>query len=182
MVKRFNLNNALKHAKTMPSATLSLIVWSAITIWATIISKNIWVLLCAIPFIIALTLIPLKISKMNNDLSQQLLPDYERDLSTTKIKDITKDMLNHQVKVIGTVEKIIYGVSPKPTVKIKDETGEILSLLLVPLPDEVKKGDKIELYGIITKHYKYFGFMGIPKLWKPKIFGIGVNKVYQCNK
>ncbi|WP_292460227.1 hypothetical protein [Methanothermococcus sp.] len=177
MVKRFNLNNALKHAKTMPSATISMIIWSAITIWATIISKNIWVLLCAIPFIIALTLIPLKISKMNNDISQELLPKYEKTLSTTKIGDITKDMLNQKVKIEGIVEKITYGISPKPTIIIRDETGEILSLLIVPLPEDVKKGDRVALYGIVSKHYKYFGFMGIPKLWKPKIFGIGVNKV-----
>ncbi len=161
----------------MPSAMLSLILWSAITIWATIISKNIWVFLCAIPFIIALTLIPLKISKMNNDISQELLPKYEKVLSTIKIGDITKNMLNQKVKVEGTVEKIIYGISPKPTVKIKDETGEITSLLIVPLPENIKKGDRVALYGVVSKHYKYFGFMGIPKLWEPKIFGIGVIKL-----
>ncbi len=176
-VKKFNPNKIVRYAKTMPSATLSLIIWSAVTIWATILSKNIWVLLCAIPFIIALTLIPLKISRMNYDISQELLPNYEKALSTINIGDITKDMLNQQVKVVGTVEKIIYGISPKPTIKIKDETGEIYSLLIIPLPEDIKKGDKIALYGIVSKHYKYFGFMGIPKLWEPKIFGIGVNKL-----
>ncbi|ABR56165.1 conserved hypothetical protein [Methanococcus aeolicus Nankai-3] len=177
MVKKFNIDNVIKHAKTMPSAALSLIIWSAITIWATIISKDIWVLLCALPFIIALTIIPLIISKMNNNISQELIPEYEKKLSTTKIGDINKEMLNQQVKVVGTVEKITYGISPKPTIRIKDETGKILSLLIVPLPEGVKKGDKIALYGVISKHYKYFGFMGVPKLWKPKIFGIGVNKL-----
>ncbi|AEH07189.1 hypothetical protein [Methanothermococcus okinawensis] len=177
MVKKFNLNNILRHAKTMPSATLSLIIWSAIAIWATIMSKNIWILVCSIPFIIALTLIPLKISSMNYDISQELLPKYENTLSTTKIGNITKEMLNQKVKVEGTVEKIIYGISPKPTIKIRDDTGEIYTLLIVPLPEGVKKGDKIALYGIVSKHYKYFGFMGIPKLWKPKIFGIGVDKL-----
>ncbi len=50
-------------------------------------------------------------------------------------------------------------------------------MLFTPLPDGVKKGDKIELYGVVTKHYKFFGFMGIPRLWKPKIYGIGVKKL-----
>ena len=173
MVKKFNLKNIIKYAKTMPSATLSLIFWSIITIWATIISKNIWVLVCAIPFIIALTIIPLKISNMNMEISDELMPTYEKTLPLTKIGDITKDMLNRQVKVRGTIEKIVYNISPKPTVKLKDDSSKIWSLLLVPLPENAKKGDEIEVYGVITKHYKYFGFMGIPKLWEPKIFGIG---------
>ncbi|MDK2789881.1 MAG: hypothetical protein PWP15_388 [Methanothermococcus sp.] len=179
MVKKSNtsMKEIIKHAKTTPSATLSLIVWSLITIWATIYSKNIWVFICSLPFIVGLTIIPLKISEMNSELSQKLSALYGASLTINKIEDVTKDMLNSQVKIAGIIEKITYGISPKPTIKIKDETGEIYSMLFTPLPDGVKKGDKIELYGVVTKHYKFFGFMGIPRLWKPKIYGIGVKKL-----
>lgn len=114
---------------------------------------------------------------MNSELSQKLSALYGASLTINKIEDVTKDMLNSQVKIAGIIEKITYGISPKPTIKIKDETGEIYSMLFTPLPDGVKKGDKIELYGVVTKHYKFFGFMGIPRLWKPKIYGIGVKKL-----
>ncbi|EHP85777.1 OB-fold nucleic acid binding domain-containing protein [Methanotorris formicicus] len=176
-VKRFNTNKILKHTKASPSATISIIFWITIVVLATTFSKNIWIFILSIPFIVGLIVIPLKISKMNNEISEQLIPLYEKNAKSYKIKDITKETLNQWVKVSGIVEKVIYGLSPKPTIKIKDETGEIFANLIVAPNDNIKKGDKVEIYGVVTKHYKFFGFMGIPKLWKPKIYGIGVKKL-----
>ncbi|ACV24470.1 hypothetical protein Mefer_0651 [Methanocaldococcus fervens AG86] len=171
------MKKIIRFAKTMPSATLSLVFWGGITIFATIISKNIWILILSIPFLLGLTYVPYKVSNMNKNISEELIPIYQKNAPLLKISEITKDKLNERVKVIGTIEKIIYGISPKPTIRIKDDTGSIYVSLIVPLPEDVNVGDKVEIYGVVTKHYKFFGFMGIPKLWKPKIYGIGAKKL-----
>ncbi len=177
MVKTFKITKLIRFAKTMPSATVSLLFWSGVVIYATIISKNMWILILSIPFLFGLTYIPYKISEMNRNISENLIPIYQTNVPLLKIGEITKDKLNERVKIVGTIEKIIYGVSPKPTIRVKDDTGSIYVNLIVPLPEGTKLGDKVEVYGVVTKHYKFFGFMGIPKLWNPKIYGIGVKKL-----
>ncbi|GAA0128000.1 hypothetical protein MMMIC1C10_04240 [Methanococcus maripaludis] len=172
-----SLSDLKRHAKTTPSAFISLMICLVFTAWSLYISRNIWILIMAIPFILGLTLIPIKISQMNKELSDQLLPEYIHYANEYKISEITKDTLNQRVKVVGKLDKIIYGISTKPTIRIKDDTGEIFSNLISPVPEGIKKGDIIELYGVVAKHYKFFGIMGIPNLWKPKIYGIGVRKI-----
>ncbi|MBP2171887.1 hypothetical protein [Methanococcus voltae] len=166
----------LYHAKTTPSATASLIIWTAFSVWATIQSNNPWLFVVCIPFILGLTLIPLKVSKMNRNLSNDLLPQYIGSTKEYKISEITKDKVNEKVKLVGTLDKVIYGVSAKPTIRLKDNSGEIYANLIAPIPEDIKKGDTVELYGVVAKHYYLFGFIGIPKLWKPKIYGIGLIK------
>ena len=177
MVGTSKIKELVKFAKSMPSATVSLIFWSGMVVFATLISKNFWIAVLSIPFLLGLIYIPYKISTINKNLSESLIPIYQKEVPLLKIGEITKDRLNERVKIMGTVEKIIYGISPKPTILVKDDTGSIYVNLIAPPPDDVKIGDRVEVYGVVTKHYKFFGFMGIPKLWKPKIYGIGVKKL-----
>ncbi|ABR54516.1 conserved hypothetical protein [Methanococcus vannielii SB] len=170
------ISELTRHAKTTPSAFISLIICLIFTAWSVYVSKNLWILLMSIPFILGLTLIPIKISNMNKKISDELLPEYVDVSKEYKISEITKESLNNRVKIVGKLDKVIYGISTKPTIRVSDETGKIFSNLISPVPDGIKKGDMIELYGIVAKNYKFFGIIGIPNLWAPKIYGIGVRK------
>ena len=112
MVGTSKIKELVKFAKSMPSATVSLIFWGGMVVFATLISKNFWIAVLSIPFLLGLIYIPYKISTINKNLSESLIPIYQKEVPLLKIGEITKDRLNERVKIMGTVEKIIYGISP----------------------------------------------------------------------
>jgi len=111
------------------------------------------VLIWAVPSAVMLILIPLALNYMSQKQYASLVPVYEAEAKTTRIRAINLNMLGQPVRVKGVVERVYFQFLNRPQYLVADRTGEISVKMFTSPAEDVEKGDVVEVLGVIVKRY-----------------------------
>ncbi|MDD2473236.1 MULTISPECIES: nucleotide-binding protein [unclassified Methanoculleus] len=113
------------------------------------VSALIW----SVPAAVMLILIPLALNYMSQKQYASLVPTYEAEARTVRIREINLNMLGTPVRVKGVVERTYYQFLNRPQYLVADRTGEISVKMFTSPLEDVQKGDVVEVLGVIVKRY-----------------------------
>jgi hypothetical protein len=122
-------------------------------IYSYLISKSFKVLMYGIPMLIALFVIPIFLNYMSQEQYADLLPQYQRDAKTVRIKAINLNMLGEPVRFEGVVEETFFWYLNRPSFLVGDKSGEISVKMFTSPKEDVQKGDVVEVIGMVMKRY-----------------------------
>ena len=113
------------------------------TIIAIVNTRDYHLLTLAIPMLLALLVIPMIFSSLNQQVSSEIDEAHAARLKLEKIQNINMSRIGEPVKVIGTVEKVSFRWMNRPLLSIRDNTGTIPVIIFTSFPSDVMVGDKI---------------------------------------
>jgi len=112
-------------------------------------SQLIWL----IPVLFMLLGIPLALNYMSRSEYADLLPHYEVEAKTVRIRLINESMVGKPVRIEGVVERVYFQFLNRPQYLIADRSGAI-SVKMFTSPDEnVKVNDVVEVLGQVIRRY-----------------------------
>ncbi|MCE5337649.1 MAG: nucleotide-binding protein [Methanomicrobiaceae archaeon] len=111
------------------------------------------VLIWSVPAAVMLLIIPLALNYMSQSQYASLVPVYEAEARTTRIREINLNMLGEPVRVKGVVERVYFQFLNRPQYLVADRTGEISVKMFTSPAEDVEKGDVVEVLGVIVKRY-----------------------------
>lgn len=117
------------------------------------ISRSSTVLVFGIPMLLAIFLIPILLNYMSQEQYAGLLPQYEKDAKTVRIKAINANMLGEAVRVEGVVEQVHFWYLNRPSFLVGDKSGEISVKMFTSPREDIHKGDTVEVIGRVIKRY-----------------------------
>lgn len=116
-------------------------------------TEDVSVLIWAVPSAVMLILIPLALNYMSQKQYASLVPVYEAEAKTTRIRAINLNMLGQPVRVKGVVERVYFQFLNRPQYLVADRTGEISVKMFTSPAEDVHEGDVVEVLGTIVKRY-----------------------------
>ena len=114
---------------------------------------NVSVLIWSVPAAVMLLIIPLALNYMSQSQYASLVPVYEAEARTTRIREINLNMLGEPVRVKGAVERVYFQFLNRPQYLVADRTGKISVKMFTSPAEDVEKGDVVEVLGVIVKRY-----------------------------
>jgi hypothetical protein len=112
-------------------------------------SQLIWL----IPILFMLLVIPMALNYMSRSQYADLLPHYETEAKTVRIKLINESMVGKPVRIEGVVERVYFQFLNRPQYLVADRSGSI-SVKMFTSPDEnVKVNDVVEVLGQVIRRY-----------------------------
>lgn len=110
-------------------------------------------LIWAVPAAVMLVIIPAALNYMSQKQYASLVPVYEAEAKTMRIRAITLNMLGRPVRIKGVVERAYFQFLNRPQYLVADRTGEISVKMFTSPAEDVKKGDVVEVLGTVVKRY-----------------------------
>ncbi|MEG3055246.1 MAG: nucleotide-binding protein [Methanoculleus sp.] len=110
-------------------------------------------LIWAVPAAVMLILIPAALNYMSQKQYASLVPVYEAEAKTTRIRAINLNMLGKPVRVKGVVERVYFQFLNRPQYLVADRTGEISVKMFTSPAGDVQEGDVVEVLGTVVKRY-----------------------------
>jgi len=112
-------------------------------------SQLIWL----IPVLFMLLVIPMALNFMSRSQYADIIPHYEAEAKTVRIKLINENMVGKPVRIEGVVERVYFQFLNRPQYLIADRSGAI-SVKMFTSPDEnVKVNDVVEVLGQVIRRY-----------------------------
>jgi hypothetical protein len=123
------------------------------SIAAPVRSNLIWI----IPTLAMLLLIPLALNYMSQKEYAELEPMYRSQAKNIRIVMINESMIGQIVRVEGVVERVYFQFLNRPQYLVADRSGEISVKMFTTPRERVKKGDVVEVLGMIINRYMVYG-------------------------
>ena len=117
------------------------------------VSMLIW----AVPAAIMLLVIPVALNYMSQTQYASLVPVYEAEARTVRVREINLNMLGEPVRIKGVVERVYFQFLNRPQYLVADRTGEISVKMFTSPAEDVQKGDVVEVLGMVVKRYLLSG-------------------------
>jgi hypothetical protein len=130
-----------------------ILIFGLFLLYAYRSSGNITVLTFGIPMLVVLFLIPIVLNYMSQQHYAELLPEYQRDAQPVRIKAINMNMLGKPVRFDGVVERASFLYLNRPQFLVGDKSGEISVKMFTSPHEDIKKGDIVEVIGMVMKRY-----------------------------
>jgi hypothetical protein len=131
--------------------TLALILASQYS--AEVRSNLIWM----IPALFMLLVIPVALNYMSRSQYAELVPEYERQAKTVRVKLINENMIGKIVRIEGVVERVHFQFINRPQYSVADRSGAI-SVKMFTSPDEtIKVNDVVVVLGQVIRRYMVTG-------------------------
>jgi len=112
-------------------------------------SQLIWL----VPALFMLLILPLALNYMSRREYAELVPEYEREAKTIRVKLINESMIGKIVRIEGVVERAHFQFLNRPQYSVADRSGEI-SVKMFTSPDEdIKVNDVVEVLGQVIRRY-----------------------------
>jgi len=112
-------------------------------------SQLIWL----IPVLFMLLVIPMALNFMSRSQYADIIPHYEAEAKTVRIKLINENMVGKPVRIEGVVERVYFQFLNRPQYLIADRSGAI-SVKMFTSPDEnVKVNYVVEVLGQVIRRY-----------------------------
>jgi hypothetical protein len=106
-----------------------------------------------IPCVFMLLVIPVALNYMSRKQYADLIPEYERQAKTVRVKMINENMIGKTVRINGVVEGVHYQFLNRPQYSVADRSGAI-SVKMFTSPDEdVRVNDIVEVLGQVIRRY-----------------------------
>ena len=130
------------------------VVFTILLIVASFISPSVRSnLLWLIPCLFMPLVIPLVLNYMSRRQYADLIPEYEQQAKTVRVKMINENMIGKIVRINGVVERVHFQFLNRPSYSVADRSGEI-SVKMFTSPDEdVKVNDIVEVLGQVIRRY-----------------------------
>jgi hypothetical protein len=109
-------------------------------------------LLYAIPGLILLIAIPMALGWMSRKSFARAEVSYDEQARRYKIGKISESARGRAVRITGTVEKVSFRWLNRPHFQVKDDTGVIRVVLFTSPEERVRKGDRVEVLGMVMKN------------------------------
>ncbi len=114
-------------------------------------------LIWGIPTLFMLLIIPLVLNYMSQKQYQELEPMYRSRAKNIRIRLINESMVGQIVRIEGVVERIYFQFLNRPQYLVADRSGEISVKMFTSPRERVKKGDIVEVLGMIIQRYMLTG-------------------------
>jgi len=112
-------------------------------------SQLIWL----VPALFLLLVIPLGLNYMSRSQYADMVPIYEAEAKSVRVKLINENMIGKPVRIEGVVEKVRFQFLNRPQYIIADRSGEI-SVKMFTNPDEdIHEHDVVEVLGMVIRRY-----------------------------
>ena len=112
-------------------------------------SQLIWL----IPALFMLLLIPMLLNYMSRREYSDMVPAYEAEAKTVRIKLINKGMIGKPVRVEGVVERVYFQFLNRPQYLVADRSGSISVKMFTSPEEDVKVNDVVEVLGQVIQRY-----------------------------
>jgi hypothetical protein len=137
-------------------------------------SYDVIILAFGIPTLIILLIVPALLNYMSQRQYQSLVPLYEEEAKTVRIRAINPTMIGDPVRITGVVEKAYFELLNRPQYRVADRTGEISVKMFTSPQEDVHEGDVVEALGTVVKRYFMTG--------EPVINAVTIRKVEKGKK
>ena len=137
-------------------SVLHLIVFGFFAIfiaWYIINTGDIRALIWAAPTLALLLIIPMVLNYMSQKEYEGLIPMYESDARTLKIREINENMKSKPVRFEGLVEEVRFRSLNRPHFIVSDRTGTIPVKMFTTPREDVRPGDVVEVLGQVIHRY-----------------------------
>jgi hypothetical protein len=116
-------------------------------------SQLIWM----IPCLFMLLVIPIALNYMSRSQYADLVPQYEAEAKTVRVRLVNENMIGKPVRIEGVVERVYFQFLNRPQYLVADRSGAI-SVKMFTSPDEdVKVNDIVEVLGQVIRRYIIVG-------------------------
>jgi len=129
---------------------LSLLVYVQVT-------GDIRVLIWAIPTLIIMLIIPMILSYMSQKEYEDLVPVYQAEARSVRIREINESMLSKPVRFEGLVEEVRFRSLNRPHFIVADRTGSIPVKMFTNPREDIRPGDVVEVLGQVIHRYMVTG-------------------------
>ncbi len=129
------------------------IIFTILLLIAYLIGGDSSILIWGIPTLIMLLVIPAALNYMSQREYASLVPVYEKEAKTVRIRKINLNMLGNPVRIQGVVERVYFRFLNRPQYLIADRTGEISVKMFTSPQEDVNEGDVVEVLGTVVKRY-----------------------------
>ena len=110
-------------------------------------------LMWLIPMLFMLLVIPVSLNYMSRSQYADILPRYEADAKTIRIKMINESMVGKPVRFEGVVERVHFQFLNRPQYRVADRSGEISVKMFTSTDEDVKVNDVVEVIGQVIRRY-----------------------------
>jgi hypothetical protein len=118
-----------------------------------VITGDLSILIWGIPALIMLVVIPAALNYMSQEQYASMIPVYEKEAKTVRVRAINPGMFGQPVRLTGVVERVYFRFLNRPQYLVADRTGEISVKMFTSPQEDVKKGDVVEVLGTVVKRY-----------------------------
>jgi hypothetical protein len=130
------------------------VVFTVLLVIASILSPEVRSnLFWLIPCLFMLLVIPVALNYMSRRQYADLVPEYERQAKTVRVRLINENMIGKVVRINGVVERVHFQFLNRPQYSIADRSGAI-SVKMFTSPDEdIRVNDVVEVLGQVIRRY-----------------------------
>ncbi|MDD1679086.1 MAG: nucleotide-binding protein [Methanomicrobiales archaeon] len=141
------------NVKISPLAVIVVVIFTILLIFSYIVSKDTSILIWGIPTLILLLLIPIALNYMSQQSYAEVIPEYEREAKSVRIKAINPNMVGEIVRIQGVVERVYFRYLNRPQYLVADKTGEISVKIFTSPTEDIRVNDLVEVVGSVIKRY-----------------------------
>ncbi|KQC07911.1 MAG: nucleotide-binding protein [Methanolinea sp. SDB] len=123
---------------------------------AVFLSGDYSILYWGIPTLILLLVIPMGLNYLSQSQYAELEPVYAKEAKTVRIRLINLGMIGDPVRIEGVVERVYFQFLNRPQYVVADRSGEISVKMFTSPQEKIRKGDVVEVLGLVIKRY-FFG-------------------------
>lgn len=109
-------------------------------------------LIYAIPGLILLVVIPMTLAWMSRRTFNQAEAEHSQSARPYKIGKINLAIAGAVVSITGEVQNISFKWLNRPHYQVKDGTGDIKVIMFTAPAEEIKRGEKVDVLGVVVKN------------------------------
>jgi RecJ-like exonuclease len=138
-------------------AVIAVVIFAILLIFSYFVTEDAMILLWGVPTLILLLIIPIALNYMSQRSYADVLPEYEKEAKSVRIKAINPNMVGEIVRIQGVVERVHFRYLNRPQYLVADRTGEISVKMFTSPIEDVKVNDLVEVVGSVIKRYVVTG-------------------------
>lgn len=137
--------------------------------WYILVTGEFRILIWAAPTLVFLLIIPMLLNYMSQKEYEGLIPVYEAEARSIKVRDISDRMISKPVRLEAVVEEVRFRYLNRPHFIVGDRTGSIPVKMFTTPREDIRPGDVVEVLGQVIHRYIVTG--------DPVINGVSVRVV-----
>lgn len=166
----------MKIGKVQPK--ISIVAIAVVAIFTIIlgityyVTRGMMYLIWGIPTLVLMAAIPLALNYMSQSQYADLEPVYRKEARNVRVKMINPNMIGDVVRIEAVVERVYFQFFNRPQFLVADRSGEVSVKMFTNPQEKIRKGDVVEVLGMVMKRYILGGdpvinCVSIKKIGKP---------------
>lgn len=112
-------------------------------------SQLIWL----VPVLFMLLILPVALNYMSQRQYADLIPEYERQAKTVRVKLVNENMIGKIVRIEGVVERVHFQFLNRPQYSVADRSGAISVKMFTSPAEDIRVNDVVEVLGQVIRRY-----------------------------